>query len=246
MKRKQEIEKVMRTLRRDLRIFQPPAVSEIAKRNRHKPFPVLIATILSPQTRDTVTEQAARRLLARAGTPQALAKLPTATIEKLIYPVSFYRAKARHVKETARLIATKYKGKVPKTRGELMILPGVGRKVANLVLGLCFGQDAICVDTHVHKIANRLGWVRTKTPEQTEFTLMKILPRRYWTVINEYFVTYGQNVRYPKTGHFCSDCMLKLWRAKISQKSSSAGTKRASGTSRGGRRLTHTASSSRR
>ena len=174
------------------------AVEKISNESREDPFRVLVATMLSAQTRDPVTHAASTRLFRAARTPRAMLALPTSRIERLIYPVSFYRNKARHVKETCRQLVARFKGRVPATMDELLTLPGVGRKTANLVLILSHAsRDNICVDTHVHRIANRLGWVRTTTPEATEMALYKVFPRRWWADINLYLVTWGQNVCRP-------------------------------------------------
>ncbi len=154
--------------------------------------------MLSAQTKDAVTDAASRRLFRVARTPRTMARLSTGTIERLIYPVSFYRTKARHVRETCRQILKRYRGVVPDSMEELLTLPGVGRKTANLVLILSHAsKDNICVDTHVHRIANRLGWVRTRTPDDTEQALYRVVPRRLWPEVNLRLVTWGQNVCKP-------------------------------------------------
>jgi len=183
---------------RAIRAMEEPAVEKIAEDTREDPFQVLIATMLSAQTRDPVTAAASARLFRVARTPRTMAALPVPKIQRLIYPVSFYRNKARHVKEACRQIVSRYGGRVPDTMEELLTLPGVGRKTANLVLILSHAsKENICVDTHVHRIANRLGWVTTKTPEQTEHALYRVLPRRWWPDVNLYLVTWGQNVCRP-------------------------------------------------
>ena len=174
------------------------AVEKISAKHQADPFRVLIATMLSAQTRDAVTHAASTRLFRVARTPKTMAGLPRKQIEALIYPVSFYRIKAGHVQEACRRILERFGGRVPATMAELLTLPGVGRKTANLVLILSHAsRDNICVDTHVHRIANRLGWVRTRTPEQTEAALYRTVPRRYWPQVNLYLVTWGQNVCRP-------------------------------------------------
>jgi len=195
---------VMRALRRAIDTLDLPAVEKIAEESREDPFEILIATMLSAQTRDPVTAAASARLFARARAPRAMAKLTEAEIERLIYPVSFYRHKAKHVRETCRLLVERFKGRVPGTLEELLTLPGVGRKTANLVLILSFrSRKNICVDTHVHRISNRLGWVKTRTPEETEHALYERTRRQWWPYINLYLVTWGQNVcrpLYPRCG----------------------------------------------
>ncbi|HEY2907545.1 MAG TPA: endonuclease III [Vicinamibacterales bacterium] len=194
----------MRTLAREITGLDLPAVEKISEESQQEPFEVLIATMLSAQTRDAVTAAASDRLFKVARTPQAMAKLTTAQIQKLIYPVSFYRHKAKHVRATCRLLVERYQGGVPGKMEELLALPGVGRKTANLVLILSFKSIRnICVDTHVHRIANRLGWVDTRTPEQTEQALYAATTARWWPYINLYLVTWGQNVCrpvYPRCG----------------------------------------------
>ncbi|HKB12795.1 MAG TPA: endonuclease III [Vicinamibacterales bacterium] len=186
-----------------------PAVEKIAEDSREDPFEVLIATMLSAQTRDAMTAAASARLFAVARTPRAVARLTSKQIEKLIYPVSFYRHKAAHVKETCRLLVDRFDGRVPGTMEELMILPGVGRKTANLVLILSFKSlKNICVDTHVHRISNRLGWVRTRTPEETEQALYTATSARWWPYINLYLVTWGQNVCKPVYPR-CGACVIR-------------------------------------
>jgi endonuclease-3 len=199
----------MRALARAIDNLDLPAVEKIAQESREDPFEVLISTMLSAQTRDPVTAAASARLFSVARTPRTMAKLTELQIEKLIYPVSFYRNKAAHVKETCRILVGRFRGRVPATMEELLMLPGVGRKTANLVLILSFKSlKNICVDTHVHRISNRLGWVRTRTPEETEQALYKSTSARWWPYINLYLVTWGQNVcrpLYPR----CGACLIR-------------------------------------
>ena len=194
----------MRALAREIDGLELPAVEKISESSQEDPFQVLIGTLLSARTQDATTAAASARLFAAARTPQAMARLTVKRIEKLIYPVSFYRHKARHVRATCRILVDRFGGRVPGTMEELLVLPGVGRKTANLVLILAFGSaQNICVDTHVHRIANRLGWVRTKTPDETERALYSATDARWWPLINLYLVTWGQNVCrpvYPRCG----------------------------------------------
>jgi len=185
--------------------FQEPIVGRVA--HDHDPFKVLISTMLSLRTKDITTERAYERLSAIASTPEAISRLPLKTIEHSIYPVGFYRTKAKSIKETARIIAERYSGKVPRDLDELLKLPGVGRKTANLVIILGFDDMGICVDTHVHRITNRWGYVSTRTPDETEMRLRDILPRTYWKEINNYLVPYGQNVCLP-VSPLCSGCRI--------------------------------------
>jgi endonuclease-3 len=200
---------VMRALARAIDNMDLPAVETIAEESQEDPFEILISTMLSAQTRDPVTAAASARLFGVARTPRTMAKLTEKQIEKLIYPVSFYRNKATHVKQTCRLLVERFKGRVPSTMEELLMLPGVGRKTANLVLILSFKSlKNICVDTHVHRISNRLGWVRTRTPDETEQALYENTHKRWWPYINLYLVTWGQNVCrpiYPR----CGACVIR-------------------------------------
>src|SRR4051812_17826710 len=195
---------VMRALARAIDTLDLPAVEKIAENSQENAFEVLIATMLSAQTRDAVTASASERLFRAARTPAAIAKLTEKQIVKLIFPVSFYRHKAAHVKQTCRILVDRFDGRIPDTMEELLTLPGVGRKTANLVLILSFrSRKNICVDTHVHRISNRLGWVGTRTPEETERALYDNVERRWWPYINLYLVTWGQNICrpiYPRSG----------------------------------------------
>ncbi|MCZ7385072.1 MAG: endonuclease III [Candidatus Methanoperedens sp.] len=177
------------------------------KFNLRDPFLQLIATVLSQRTRDEVTDRASEKLFSKYGTPAALAHADVADIEELIREVGFYRIKAPRVKEIARIISNDYKGKVPDDMEALLLLPGVGRKTANCVLVYGFGKDAIAVDTHVHRISNRLGLVSTKSPEETEIKLREVLPKKHWRNINELFVRFGQDICRP-VGPKCEVCML--------------------------------------
>ena len=199
---------VMRRLGRAIDGLEEPAVEKIAGARQENAFEVLIATMLSAQTRDPVTAAASARLFGVARTPRTMGRLPPAEIERLIYPVSFYRHKAVHVKETCRQLQDRFGGRVPTTMAELLTLPGVGRKTANLVLILAHRSgDNICVDTHVHRISNRLGWVATRTPEETEHALYAVVSRRWWPVVNLYLVTWGQNICRP-VYPLCGECAV--------------------------------------
>jgi endonuclease-3 len=198
----------MKRLAKAIDGLDEPAVEKIAREERENAFRVLIATMLSAQTRDAVTAAASARLFRVARTPRTIARLTTAEIQRLIYPVSFYRHKAVHVRQTCEQIVSRFGGRVPDRMEDLLTLPGVGRKTANLVLILAHGsQENICVDTHVHRIANRLGWVKTRTPEQTEHALYRATARRWWPIINLYLVTWGQNVCRP-VYPLCPECVL--------------------------------------
>ena len=206
---------VMRTLARAIDGLELPAVEKVSNAQQEDPFQVLIATLLSARTQDATTLAASTRLFRVARTPRRMAGLTVRQIEKLIYPVSFYRHKARHVKATARLLLDRFGGRVPATLDELLTLPGVGRKTANLVLILAFGSDRhICVDTHVHRISNRLGWVRTETPEETEQALYRATAKRWWPHLNLYLVTWGQNVCRPISPR-CGACAIRTYCAQV-------------------------------
>ena len=205
------VEPVMRALARAIDGLELPAIEKISERQEKDPFQVLIGTLLSARTQDATTLAASTRLFDVARTPQTMATLSVRRIERLIYPVSFYRHKARHVKATCRILVGRFGGRVPMTMEELLTLPGVGRKTANLVLILAFkSQKNICVDTHVHRISNRLGWVRTRTPDQTEQELYRVAEPRWWPSINLYLVTWGQNVCRPVYPR-CPDCVVSQY-----------------------------------
>jgi len=209
------VDLVMRALARAIDDLELPAVEKIAENSQEDPFEVLIATLLSAQTRDAVTAAASARLFKAARTPKAMSKLTEKQIIKLIFPVSFYRNKAAHVKDTCRILVERFDSVVPATMEELLMLPGVGRKTANLVLILSFRSlKNICVDTHVHRISNRLGWVKTRTPEETEQALYRNTSERWWPYLNLYLVTWGQNVCrpiYPR----CGACVIRPYCPQI-------------------------------
>ncbi len=183
-----------------------PSVSQVAQK-KHDPFRVLVSTVISLRTKDRVTLAASNKLFLRADSPDALMEVSENEIAGLIYPAGFYRTKAKNLKRIAGILLEKYKGKVPEKMEDLLALPGVGRKTANLVRNLGFGLDGICVDTHVHRVSNRTGWVKTKSPVETETELMKILPRKYWIPINETLVRFGQHICTPVSPR-CSICPI--------------------------------------
>jgi endonuclease III len=202
------IRAVMRRLAHAVDGLDEPAIEKIAEDQQEDPFQVLIATMLSAQTKDAVTHAASTRLFAVARTPRAMLELTPHKIERLIYPVSFYRNKAVHVLRTCEQLLARYAGRVPSTMEELLTLPGVGRKTANLVLILAHrSAENICVDTHVHRISNRLGWVATRTPDETEQALYRASHRKWWPLLNRYLVTWGQNVCRP-VYPLCGKCVL--------------------------------------
>jgi endonuclease III len=203
------VNRVLGTLASKIDGFELPAVEKISESQKKDPFQILISALLSARTQDATTLAASTRLFARASTPEALSKLSVKQIEKLIYPVSFYRNKAVFVRDASRMIVEKFGGQVPRTLEELITLPGVGRKTANLVMILAFRSSAnICVDIHVHRISNRLGWVRTRTPEETEQALYGAIGKRWWPLINLYLVTWGQNTCRPVYPR-CHDCAIR-------------------------------------
>lgn len=198
----------MRAIGRAIKGLELPAVEKISDEQAGQPFQILIATLLSARTQDATTHAASTRLFARARTPRSMARLSLPEIESLIYPVSFYRNKAEHVQACCQMLITHFDGRVPETMDELVTLPGVGRKTANLVMILAFNSRRnICVDVHVHRISNRLGWVQTRDPEDTEQALYAAAPKRWWPRINLYLVTWGQNICRPVHPR-CGDCAI--------------------------------------
>ena len=185
-----------------------PAVNTVAEHYRRDPWAVLVSTIISLRTKDDVTLQASERLLKQATSPQKLAAMKESTVANLIYPAGFYRTKAGSLKKIAAILLEQYKGKVPANMDALLALPGVGRKTANLVLIEAFDLPGVCVDVHVHRISNRCGWLSSKTPDETEMILRKILPKKYWKGINALLVLYGQNLCRP-VSPYCSLCVIK-------------------------------------
>ncbi len=203
------IHPMMTALRVAVSAWQLSVVDALAQR-AETPYKILIATMLSLRTQDKTTGPASERLFALADAPAAMLTLSAETIERAIYPVGFYKIKAQNVLIASRILLEKHDGRVPNTIEELIELPGVGRKVANLVLTMGYGLPGICVDTHVHRITNRWGYVQTKTPEQTEFALRAKLPPQYWIEINGNLVMFGQNICHP-TSPRCSQCPLSAW-----------------------------------
>jgi endonuclease-3 len=207
------IHPVVKILRRAARAWRTPYVTELSQRRR-APFHILISTMLSLRTKDAVTAEASQRLFALAHTPATILTLLPRQIEKAIYPVGFYRVKARNILNVCRALLDQYDGRVPDDIDELVKLPGVGRKTANLVVTLGYGKPGICVDTHVHRITNRWGYVQTKTPEQTEMALREKLPRAYWIEINDELVALGQNICHP-TSPKCSLCPIRQYCERV-------------------------------
>jgi endonuclease-3 len=185
-------------------------VDFFATEHDRDPFKVLVSCLISLRTKDEVTYPAAQRLYKLADTPEKMMKLRTKHIEKAIYPAGFYKTKAKRLKDISKTLVEKYNSKVPDTIEELVKLYGVGRKTANIVMVFGFNKPAIPVDTHVHKMANRLGWIKTKTPEQTEQELRKKLQKKYWLEINELFVRHGQNICLS-VSPWCSKCTIQKY-----------------------------------
>lgn len=204
------IDQTVHVLKRLIRRWNEPVVGHY----RDDPFTTLISCLLSLRTKDATTHEASKRLFALARTPQAMARLSIPTIERAIFPVGFYHTKARTIQHVCRTLLERYHGRVPSELDGLLSLKGVGRKTANLVVTLAYRKPGICVDTHVHRISNRWGYVRTKTPEETEFALRKKLPRRHWIIFNDLLVTFGQNRCHP-TSPWCSRCPLEEVCAKV-------------------------------
>ena len=208
--RSNDIHDVVRIVRKEIHQWPVPAIGHYVE----TPFTVLISCILSLRTQDKTTNAASDRLFALASTPEAMLATPAKVIEKAIYPVSFYRVKTKNIQAISELLLTRFGGKVPSKLEELLELPGVGRKTANIVVTLGFRKPGIAVDTHVHRISNRLGYVRTKTPDDTEMALRKKLPPRYWVKFNDLLVTYGQNLCKP-ISPFCSRCKIAQYCKRV-------------------------------
>jgi len=201
-----DIHAAIRTLRQEYLSWKTPAVTIVAQCER-SPFKVLVSCIISLRTRDEVTALASKRLFGRAGTPELMQDVPVDEVAELIYPAGFYRTKAAQIVEISKRLVSEYGGIVPDEIDQLLKFKGVGRKTANLVVTLGFGKPGICVDTHVHRICNRWGYVSTRTPDDTETVLRKKLPEEYWLEINDLLVAFGQNQCHPLSPR-CSDCRL--------------------------------------
>lgn len=201
--RPEDLPRVVRILKQEIRRWPVPAIAKYAE----TPFTVLVSCLLSLRTQDKTTVAASDRLFAIAMDPKTMLAIPERTIEKAIYPVSFFRTKSRTIHAICRMLLERFNGEVPSDMDSLLSLPGVGRKTANIVITLAFRKPGIAVDIHVHRISNRLGYVRTRTPDETEMELRKKLPRRYWIVLNDLLVAYGQNLCKP-VSPFCSVCRI--------------------------------------
>jgi len=212
-----KIDDIVTILKRENKKYIVPIVTIVSMTK--SPFMVLISCILSLRTKDKVTAEASNRLFKLADNPQKMLGLSIKNIEKAIYPVGFYKTKAKRIKEICRVLLDDYEGVVPNEIDELLKLNGVGRKTANLTVTLGYGKLGICVDTHVHRISNRLGLVKTKTPEQTEFALRKKLPQKHWLIYNDLLVTYGQNLCVP-VSPWCSKCKIFKYCKRVGVKKS--------------------------
>jgi endonuclease-3 len=211
--RDRDIGTAMRTLRRHAPAWNAPVVTAFAQ-TTHDPFRVLVACLLSLRTKDETAGPAAARLFALADTPEAMQQLTARRIARVIYPVGFYRTKARTLRRLCRDLLGRHGGRVPDDLDELLALHGVGRKTANLVLAQGFGKPGICVDTHVHRITNRWGYVRTRNPHETEMALRRKLPRRHWIEINDLLVAFGQTICRPISPR-CSTCPVSRYCARV-------------------------------
>ena len=213
-------DEIFSALKQELRKYNQPVVSRSKQDIADTPFVTLISCLLSLRTKDEVTEQASRHLLIKYNTPEKLVQLSEQQIASLIYPVGFYKTKAKRIKEISQTLLDKYQGKVPDKFEELLTLKGVGRKTANIVM--VYGHKKhgyLPIDTHCHRIPNRFGWIKTKTPEDTEHALKKILPSEYWDDFNDLFVTFGQTICVP-ISPFCSRCPIQQYCKKVNVKSS--------------------------
>jgi endonuclease-3 len=205
--------RVLDILKREYLNWHAPIVTLVAERSKD-PYQILISTLLSLRTKDEVTTRASNNLFRKAKTPQSMLKLSSDQIQKLIFPVGFYKRKASTILTVSRILIDQYKGKVPDDLDELLKLPGVGRKTANLVITLGYGRAGICVDTHVHRISNRFGYVRTQTPEETEMALREKLPQTWWIPYNDILVAFGQVICKPLSP-WCSRCPVRNYCEKV-------------------------------
>lgn len=208
-----DIHSAIKILRREVPKWETPIVTLMAE-TYQSPFRVLISCILSLRTQDATTAKASHRLFALADSPETVVKLTAKKIEKLIYPVGFYRTKAKDILEICRTLIDRYVGQVPDSIDELLKFRGVGRKTANLVVTLGYRKAGICVDTHVHRISNRWGYVKTKTPEKTEFALRDKLPKKYWIEFNDLLVSFGQHLCRP-ISPVCSQCPIAKYCSRV-------------------------------
>jgi endonuclease III len=205
--RQDQIHAMIRIVKREIRQWREPVVGVVARESNGDPFRILISCLLSLRTKDKTTGEASARLFALAKTPAAMLKVPLKQIEQAIYPVGFYRTKAKSIHQICQRLLDVYDGVVPNSIDELVTLSGVGRETDNVVVTVGYGKPGICVDIHVHRISNRWGFIKTKTPEQTEEVLRRTLPKQFWITFNDLLVPYGQNLCQP-VSPFCSQCKL--------------------------------------
>jgi len=215
---KKHISKIMETLNKYFEKYNPPTIRRTSKKTRD-PFKILISCLLSLRTQDKNTGKASEKLFAVADTPEKISRLPVNKIEKLVYSSGHYKKKARIIKHVSKILIEKFKGKVPNTKQELLSIKGIGPKTANIVLSFAYNKSVLPIDTHCHRIPNRLGWLKTKTPEQTEKELEKILPRKYWKEFNTTFVLFGKTICQP-VSPLCSKCPVEKYCKKVGLKRS--------------------------
>jgi endonuclease-3 len=217
--RHDQIIAALRIVKREIRQWEEPVLGVVARESNRDPFRILMSCLLSLRTKDKTTREASARLFALAHQPATMLTLPLQMIERAIYPVGFYRTKAKSIHAICRRLLDVYGGTVPDSIEELITLSGVGRKTANLVVTVGYGKPGICVDIHVHRISNRWGYVRTKTPEETEEALRQKLPKQHWITFNDLLVPYGQNLCQP-VSPFCSKCKLRDFCDRVGVKQS--------------------------
>ena len=213
-----DIHAVVSEIKKTIRRWKEPVLGVVARETRD-PFRILIACVLSLRTKDQTTADASRRLFQLADTPESMKALSIRTIEKAIYPVGFYKNKAKQIREICRSLLRDFGGRVPHTIEELLTLKGVGRKTANLVVTVGYRRPGICVDIHVHRISNRWGYVQTKTPEETERALRQKLPAKYWITFNDWLVPFGQHLCRP-ISPFCSQCPVSQYCKRVGVRTS--------------------------
>ncbi len=214
MQLQEKIVRIIQLLKEATKDMPPTLTTSLIREYGRDPFIILISCLLSLRAKDTATYPVSKKLFERVRTPEELLKMPVRELEELLYPLGFYRKKAQTVRSVCQELITRFKGKVPQTEEELLSLKGVGRKTAQLVLGSAFKVPTICVDTHVHRIANRLGWIQTTHPDETERELKRLIPQEYWLDINTYLVMWGQNICVPISPK-CSQCVLSPLCPKI-------------------------------
>ena len=219
MVNKREIIKVIKLINKAVKKYKNPIVTEIGEK-LNDPYKVLISCLISLRTKDQVTAESSKRLFAKADAPEEMVRLSEEEIGKLILPANYYKTKAKRIKEISKILLKEYDGKVPRIREELMKLKGVGPKTSAIVMTYGhFDENHIPVDVHVNRIPNRLGWIKTKKPEETEKELMKIIPKKYWQILNNNFVAFGQNICVP-VSPFCSKCPVRKYCKKVNVKNS--------------------------